>query len=85
MGEWDRSSHWKIKWIIKDSQIVQICDSHTLTDGIYVHHYVGRMIHLSFYIALKLMFPWDIGGLSLDGTIKTEMGEGSIAVLSPTK
>lgn len=31
------------------------------------------------------MFPWDIGGLSLDGTIKTEMGEGSIAAFPPDK
>lgn len=34
--------------------------------------------HPSLYRALKLIFPWDIGSLSLDGIIKTVMGQGSM-------
>lgn len=32
----------------------------------------------SLYRALKFVFPWNIGGLSLDDTIKSEMGTDSI-------
>lgn len=39
-------------------------------------------------IKLKLMFPWDISGLFLDGTINTVMGQElmaqAVGVLSPT-
>lgn len=45
-------------------------------------------VHLSLYRALKLTFPWDIGGISHDGTIKTSIGIGSmgkaVGVLTPT-
>lgn len=33
-------------------------------------------MHPSFYRTAKLTFPRDIGGLSEDGTIKTEIGKG---------
>lgn len=45
-------------------------------------------VHLSFYKTLKVAYPWDIGGLSLDVSIKNEMVHGpmgmAIGVLSPT-
>lgn len=34
--------------------------------------------HPSLYSALKLTYPWGIGGISSDVTIKTEMGQESI-------
>lgn len=52
--------------------------------------YVGRVsvkVHPSFYRALKLTFPLDIGGLSTNGSITTEMTVGSmgtaVGVLTP--
>lgn len=45
------------------------------------------LVHPSLYRALKQTFPLDIGGLSPDGTIKSEMGTGSmgeaVGVLTP--
>lgn len=42
----------------------------------------------SLYRALKLACPWDIDGLSYEGTIKIDMGEGSmeetVGILIPT-
>lgn len=35
------------------------------------------LFHRSLYRALNLTYPWNIGGLSYDGTIETEMGQGS--------
>lgn len=46
---------------------------------------LGRLhvfIHPSLYRVFKLTFPGDIGGLSLDGSINTEM-EQTIIVLTP--
>ena len=44
-------------------------------------------LHPSLYRAVKLTFPKYIGGISYDGTIKTEMGQGrmgpAVGVLSP--
>ena len=46
------------------------------------------LVHPSLYRALKLTFPWDVGGLSADGSVKTEMGQGSmgeaVGILSPS-
>lgn len=42
---------------------------------------VGRLlyfVHLLLYRSLKLTFPLDIGGLSRDGIIKSEMGLSSM-------
>lgn len=39
-------------------------------------------VHLSCYRTLKLTFPWDIRGLSLDGTIKSEIGHVSMAMFN---
>lgn len=48
---------------------------------------VPVFVHPSLYRALKLTFPWDIGGISQDGTINTEMGHGSmgeaVGILTP--
>lgn len=48
---------------------------------------VPVLVHPSLYRALKLTFPWDVGGISQDGSIKTEMGTGSMgeAVGIPTQ
>lgn len=40
---------------------------------------VAVFVHPSLYRALKLTFPWDIGGVSQDGIIKFGMGCGSMA------
>lgn len=37
---------------------------------------VPVFVPLYLYKALKLTFPWDVGGLEIDGHIKTEMGQG---------
>lgn len=37
-------------------------------------------VYPSLYKALKLMFFGDIGGLSFEGTIKTEIGQVSVAL-----
>lgn len=46
------------------------------------------LVYLSLYRAVKLTYPWDIGSLSPDGTIKTEKGQWSMGeavdVLTPT-
>ena len=46
------------------------------------------LVHPSLYRALKLTFPWDVGGLSADGSVKNEMGQGSmgeaVGILSPS-
>ena len=51
---------------------------------------VGRVpvvLHPSLYRALKLTYPWDVGGLAHDGAITNEMATGSmsqtIGVLTP--
>ena len=51
---------------------------------------VGRVpvvLHPSLYRALKLTFPWDVGGLARDGAIDNEMVTGSmsqtVGVLTP--
>lgn len=48
---------------------------------IYQKNFVERVsiyVHPTFYRALKLTFPGDIGGLSLDDTTKSEIGQGSM-------
>ena len=44
-------------------------------------------VHPSFYRSLKLWFPLDVGGLSRDGRVITELGTGSlghaIGILTP--
>lgn len=37
-------------------------------------------VHLYLYRALKLTFPWDIGGLEFHGLIINEMSQGSMGV-----
>lgn len=49
---------------------------------------VAVFVHQSLYRALKLAFPWDVGGISQDSSIKTEMGVSStgeaVSILTQT-
>ena len=44
-------------------------------------------VHASFYRSLKMKYPLDIGGISRDGRVSTELGTGSlhqvIGILTP--
>ena len=39
---------------------------------------VPILVHPSFYRALKVRFPPDVGGVSRDGRVNTELGTGSL-------
>ena len=39
---------------------------------------VPILLHPSFYRALKLRFPGDVGGIAEDGIVSTELGQGSL-------
>ena len=36
------------------------------------------LVHPSFYRALKLKYPMDVGGISRDSRVTTELGTGSL-------
>lgn len=55
---------------MNDNQMIELKKYSTGSLPVYVHP--------SLYRALKLMFPGDIVSLSLDDTVKSEMGTGSI-------
>ena len=48
---------------------------------------VPILVHPSFYRALKVRFPLDVGGVSRDGRVNTELGTGSlrqaVGILTP--
>ena len=48
---------------------------------------VPILVHPSFYRALKVRFPLDVGGVSSDGRVNTELGTGSlrqaVGILTP--
>ena len=48
---------------------------------------VPILVHPSFYRALKIRFPLDVGGVSRDGRVNTELGTGSlrqaVGILTP--
>ena len=48
---------------------------------------VPILVHPSFYRSLKVRFPLDVGGVSRDGRVKTELGIGSlrqaVGILTP--
>ena len=53
-------------------------------------HCAGRVpiyVHPSFYKSLKLSYPLDVGGISRDGRVTTELGIGSlrqaVGILTP--
>ena len=55
-----------------------------------LHHCAGRvpiLVHPSFYRALKVRYPLDVGGVSRDSRANTELGTGSlrqaIGILTP--
>ena len=48
---------------------------------------VPIFVHPSFYRSLKVRFPLDVGGVSRDGRVTTELGTGSlrqaVGILTP--
>ena len=53
-------------------------------------HCAGRVliyVHPSFYRSLKMKYPLDVGGISRDGRVITELGTGSlrqaVGILTP--
>ena len=55
-----------------------------------LHYCVGRvpiLVHPSFYRSLKLWYPMDVGGITRDNRVSTELGAGSlrqvVGILTP--
>lgn len=49
---------------------------------------VYQFLFTSPYIGMKLTIPWDIGGIAIDGHVRSEIGQESmgeaVGILSPT-
>lgn len=75
--------------LMSPTQITYVYDDHMTK---LKQNWTGRLpvfVQPSLYRALKVAFPQDIGGLSLDDTIKSEIGTAkgsngqSVGILTP--